>query len=157
MREWEEYEHDYEFMLERSDLKRLKRLPWIDRLDRDVAAYALASSMLHACDCQFWTELNTSNMKAAESLANVICGAYRRPRIRSAYALQFMEESVRIECLKRVKRKAEIAGIDHTIQDLIQSIESLRVEEFVREEAGKSIEPAKAQELLSIFERWDVV
>ena len=157
MREWQEYDHEYDFLLTRSELKRLRRLPWVDRLDKDVAAYALASSMLHACDCKFWTDLNSSNMKAAESLAYMICGAYRRPRFRSAYALQNMEETVRIECLKRVKKKVERTGIDDTIKGLIQSIESLRVKDFVKEEAGKSIELAKAQELLSIFERWDAI
>ncbi len=157
MQEWLEYDHEYDFLLERSDLKRLKRLPWVDRLDRDVAAYALASSMLHTCDCGFWTDLNRSNMKAAEPLAYMICGAYRRPRFRSAYALQNMEESVRIECLQRIERKAERVGIDNTIRGLVQSIESLRVKEFVEEEAGKGIEPAIAQELLGIFQRWDVI
>jgi hypothetical protein len=157
MREWQEYDHEYDFLLTRTDLKRIKRLPWVNRLDREVAAYALASSMLHTCDCKFWTDLNRSNMKAAEPLAYMIYGAYRRPRFRSAYALQYMEENLRAECLKRVKKKVERAGGDNIIERLIQSIESLKVEEFVKEEAGKSIEQGIAQELLSVFDRWDVI
>lgn len=150
MREWKEYDYEYDFLLKRSDLRRLKRLPWVNRLDKDVSAYALASSMLHACDCKFWTDLNRNNMKATEYLAHMICGTYRRPRFRSAYALQYMDESVRTECLRRVERKARD---DDTIKGLIQSIKSLRVKEFVEEESGKSIESAIAQNLLSTFER----
>ena len=70
-----------------------------------------------------------------------------------------MEKSQRpcCECLKRVKKKVERAGGDNMIERLIQSIESLKVEEFVKEEAGKSIEQGIAQELLSVFERCDVI
>jgi hypothetical protein len=154
MKEWKENEYEYDFLLKRSDLKRLKRLPWVDKLDKDISAYALASSMLQMCDCKFWTALNRDNMKAAESLAYMIYGAYRRPRFRSAYALQFMEENVRDECLKKVEGKART---DNLSKRLILSIRSLRVKDFVEEEAGKGILLNRAKELLDEFERWDIL
>ena len=149
MKEWKENEYEYDFLL-----KRLKRLPRIDKLDKDIAAYALASSMLQMCDCKFWTALNRDNMRAAESLAYMICGPYRRARYRSAYALQYIEDSVKTECLKKVEEKA---GDDDLLKRLVQSIKSLTVKELVKEETGKSIPLDRAQELLYQFEQWNIL
>ncbi len=151
MHEWQEYDHEYDLLLESSDLKRLKRLPWVDKLDRDISAYALVSSMYRACDYAFWTDLNKNNIKTVEHLARMITGTYVRPSFRSAYALQFMDEDIRTECLKRLRERAKL---NDAVEGLIQSIAKRRVKDYVKKEAGKSIEITRAQELLSNFERW---
>lgn len=152
MQEWKKSDHEYDFLLKRTDLKYLKRLPWIDKLDKEIAAYALASSTLHMCDCKFWTDLNKDNIMAAECLAYMICGAYRHPRLRAAYALQYMQENIKTECLKKVSEKA---STDSLLSRLIQGIESFKVKEIVEEEAGKGNKVA--QEVLSELERWDIL
>lgn len=154
MREWQKYDHEYDLLLNRTALRRLKKLSEGIRLDRDIAAYALASSMYHACDCKFWTDLNRNNIKAAEYLTYMICGAYRRLRFRSAYALQFMEENVRSECLRRVTKEAKF---DDAMRGLIRSVELLKVKEFVDEEKERSIEESVANELLDQFQRWNSI
>jgi len=154
MRQWEEYDHDYDYLLHRHDLKSLKRIPWVDQIGKDLAAYALASSMLYTCDCKFWTDLNRCNVNVAEVLSDLVCGAYRRPCFKSAYAIQYLDESVRFDCLRTIKEKAKSPGINIKLNDLIKSIETHTVKDFVKEESGKTIEPNVSLDLLSIFERW---
>ena len=156
MQEWEEYDHDYDFLLEPLDLKRLKKLPWVNTLDKDVAAYVFASSMYRHVDCKFWADLNKDNMNVADHTARLICGRYERPGLRAAYALQYMEADVKNESLRNLKHMEQRRWPDDVLERLIQSIHSQRVKEFVKVEAGAHITSENAQKLLDSFEQWDV-
>jgi hypothetical protein len=153
MLEWKEIEYEYDLLLKPSDLKRLKKLPWIDTIDQEISAYALSSSMYYKCDCKFWTYLNRNNIKVAESIAYMICGRYIRPAFRAAYALQYMEENVMVECFKKMEKTRN----DNMIKRLIHSIQSLKIKEFVDKESGKYIPTDEAQKLLIDFKRWDII
>ena len=157
MSQWQRTDFEYDSMLNKKELMPLKRLPWVDELETDVTAYALVSSMLHACHCGFWTKANSCNLKAVEPMAYVLCGAYRRPRLRAAYALQYMDENVRNECLKTVRQKMDAGETDEIAEDLIHAIRSLTVQEFVANEAGKRIDAEVANEVLNNFEHWGAI
>lgn len=153
MLEWKEIEYEYDLSLKPSDLKRLKKLSWIDALDKEISAYAIASSMYYKCDCKFWTDLNRDNIKVAEPIAYMICGRYAKPAFRAAYALQYMDEKVMVECFKKIEK----TRTEDILKRLIKSIQSSKVKEFIKKESGKYIPIADAQKLLTDFKRWDVI
>lgn len=157
MRRWERANFEYDSMLDKKELMPLKHLPWVDQLEANVATYALASSMLHASHCGFWTKANSSNMEAVKPMAYLLCGPYRRPRLRAAYALQYVDENVKNECLKVVRKKMDAGETDNIAEDLIQSIDSLSVKEFVSGEAGKRIDEDVANEVLNNFDHWGAI
>lgn len=157
MSQWQDANFEYDSMLEKDELKPLKHLPWIHELNEDVLAYALVSSILHACHCGFWTKANKANMKAASPMAYVLSGAYRKPRLRAAYALQYMDENVKRECLGIVREKINAGEADDIAEDLLESVESLTVKEFTAKENDKRIDPEVAHEVLNNFKYWEVI
>ncbi len=153
MREWLLYDHRYESLLSIPQLNSLRHIAKIAKEGyRDIAAFALASSMLHAHDCVFWANINRQNYECVDVLVPMLTKEYIQPRYRTAFFLQHLEDGIRVACIRKVRDTSQVTNAQ--VEGLLNSIESRRVGEYLVKLRKKSFDRQKEDEVLGQLKAW---
>lgn len=136
---WKTQTYEYEHLLTSGKLRSIRRFSDIDLLSDYVLTYCLMSSIYHgmAEEMTFWIKLNKNNMNAGKVLGLYVMMPYRRPKYRSAYIIQFLDDDPKTEALNTLKKESPK---NNSNNNLIYEIENSTVKEYVEQNKGKDPE-----------------
>jgi hypothetical protein len=147
MEEWEKSEHHYALLPYDQTLGRLRGFSRINEASPKLLAYLLAASIQHGVDLDWWTQLNRSNIYAAEVAVEILLGPWIRPQFRAAYSLQNMSDELRQIAVSKATLLTEIP----LVQKLLDAILKKSVVDFTMHEASGLLIESQRYELLQNF------
>lgn len=136
---WKTQTYEYEHLLTSGKLRSIRRFSDIDLLSDYVLTYCLMSSIYHgmAEEMAFWIKLNKNNMNTGKVLGLYVMMPYRRPKYRSAYIIQFLDDDPKTEALNTLKKESSKNNANN---NLIHKIENSTVKEYVEQNKEKDPE-----------------
>jgi len=147
MEEWEKSEHSYLLLAYTETLGRLRGFSRIREAPQPLLAYLLAAAIQHGVDLDWWTQLNGSNLYAAEITVELLLGPWVRPQFRAAYVMQHMTDELKQAAVAEARRLSQIP----LVQRLLDAVLENRVVDFAMKEASGVITESDRYELLQNF------